>query len=213
MSMIAQKADNVKSISRCLLPSPNLRAIIRNRAPHGVSSVRARVLRGSGVVPPAGEARGERGRYVCTSMYAERGVPQGAREAATVLGNLTRGLVLFVLMLSVGYTAVILGLVLLLRTMGVSARRAIMLGFLVFGIVTGVISALAWPLDSSVYPNLWGTLLGDWAYNLSHQYFGDPWVLQVPQVYIAASIALAAAIGLPLQWMFNRRKGLGLTEG
>ena len=47
-------------------------------------------------------------------------------------------MVFTLLLLSAMYGIVILGLVLLLRKMGVSRKRAIILSFLVFGAVTGI---------------------------------------------------------------------------
>jgi hypothetical protein len=86
---------------------------------------------------------------------------------------------------------------------------------LIFGAVTGSLTAWAWPLEASIYFNLLATLLGDRVYVLSIRYLGDsgspqahftiPWTLRVPQVYVLASVALSALVGLPLQWLYNRR--------
>ena len=114
------------------------------------------------------------------------------------------------LILSAIYGLVILGLVLLLRKMGVSEQRAIIFGFLIFGALGGILAAWAWPLDSSIYFNVFATYLGDQAYSLSIQYLGDmhspqahytiPWLLRIPQVYVIVSILLCGLVGLPLQW-------------
>lgn len=119
--------------------------------------------------------------------------------------------------LSVLYGIVLLGLVLLLRKIGVPAKRVIIAGFLVFGAVTGTLTAWVWPADSSVYFNVFASLLGDQLYSLSIQYFGDarsaqahytiPWVLRVPQVYVVASVVLCGLVGFVLQWVYNRRGG------
>jgi hypothetical protein len=119
-----------------------------------------------------------------------------------------------VLILSAIYGLVILGLVLLLRKMRVPLERAIILGFLVFGAVTGMLAARAWPLDSSIYFNVFATYLGDQVYRLSIQYLGDasspqahytiPWLLRIPQVYVIVSILLCGLVGLPPQWGYNR---------
>ena len=118
------------------------------------------------------------------------------------------------LILSAIYSIVILGLVLLLRKMGVSGKRAIILSFLVFGAVTGILTAWVWPIDSSIYFNLFASFLGDEVYNLSIQFFGDmrspqahytiPWILRIPQVYVITSIVLCGLVSLPLQWIYNR---------
>jgi len=122
-----------------------------------------------------------------------------------VVGGFIRRAIIILLILSATYGAVILALALLLRRLRVSGRRAISVSFLVFGGVTGVLAAWAWPLDSSVYPNVWATLLGDWIYHVSTLYLGAPWPLQVPQVYIVASTVLCGVTGLSLQWLYNRR--------
>ena len=113
------------------------------------------------------------------------------------------------------YSIVILGLVLLLRKMGVSGKRAIILSFLVFGAVTGILTAWVWPIDSSLYFNVLASLLGDQVYNLSIQFLGDasssqahytiPWILRIPQVYVLTSIVVCGLVSLPLQWAYNRR--------
>jgi len=117
------------------------------------------------------------------------------------------------------YGAVISALALLLHRAGVPGCRAILLSLLIFGAVTGMLMAWAWPLEASVYTNLPATLLGDWVYGLSIRYLGDsgspqahftiPWMLRVPQVYVLASVALSALVGLPLQWLYNRRLSVG----
>jgi hypothetical protein len=118
------------------------------------------------------------------------------------------------LILSAIYGIVILGLVSLLRTMGVSRKRAIILSFLVFGAVTGILTAWVWPIDSSIYFNLFASFLGDQVYNMSIQLFGDtsspqahytiPWILRIPQVYVMTSIVVCGLVSLPLQWVYNR---------
>ena len=123
-------------------------------------------------------------------------------------------MVFTLLILSAMYGIVILGLVLLLRKMRVSGKRTIILSFLVFGAVTGILTAWVWPIDSSIYFNFFASLLGDQVYNLSIQYFGDssspqahytiPWILRIPQVYVMASIILCGLVSLPLQWVYKR---------
>jgi hypothetical protein len=132
-----------------------------------------------------------------------------------VVGHFIRNVILPLLVLSAIYTTVIIGLVLLLRKMGVSERRTIILSFLVFGAVTGMLTARIWPIESSIYFNVFASLLGDEVYILSIRYIGDmnsphahytiPWILRIPQVYVIASLVLSASIGLPLQWVCNKR--------
>jgi len=114
------------------------------------------------------------------------------------------------------YGAAISALVLLLRRAGVPGGRAILLSLLIFGAVTGMLTTWAWPLEASIYFNLPATLLGDRVYDLSIRYLGDsgspqahytiPWMLRVPQVYALVAVALSALVGLPLQWLYNRRR-------
>lgn len=123
-------------------------------------------------------------------------------------------IILLVLGLSAIYSLVILMLVLLLRKIGVPGGRAIILGFLIFGAVTGVLMAWAWPLDSSIYFNPFATYLGDQVYNLSIQYLGEmhsaqahytiPWLLRIPQVYVLTSMVLCGLVSLAFQWVYNR---------
>ena len=113
-------------------------------------------------------------------------------------------IILPLLGLTMTYVLVILGLILILRRMPIFSERAVFLGFLVFGVTTGILTAWVWPIDSSVYINIFGTFLGDWVYHWSFQHLGDLWLFQVPQVYVLASTVLCGAVGLLLQWMYNR---------
>jgi hypothetical protein len=114
-------------------------------------------------------------------------------------------IVLPLFILTAIYGFILGGLVLLLRKLGVPASKAILLGFVLFGVASGLLAAWIWPLDSSVYPNVFATLLGDLAYNLSTGYLGDLWLLRVPQVYVVASTILCTAAGLLFQTLYNRR--------
>ncbi len=102
------------------------------------------------------------------------------------------------------YGVIILALIWVLRRLGVSGRWAILLGFLLFGLATGFMVAWLWPLDSSVYPNVWAALLGDALYRLSVDYLGDLWPLQVPRVYVICAALLYGGCGLLVRWIWNR---------
>jgi hypothetical protein len=115
--------------------------------------------------------------------------------------------VLELLVLTVLYAAIILSLVWLLRRAGIPARWAILLGFLGFGVGSSLLSAWAWPFDSSVYPNVWATLLGDRLYALSADRLGDVWLLRVPPVYVMAAALLYGGLGLLCQWACGRAQG------
>ena len=124
------------------------------------------------------------------------------------------GIIVPLFILPAIYGLVILGLVIAFRKMQIPSKKAILLGFLVFGIAVGFLTAWAWPADSSFYFNVFGALLGDQIYNMSIQYFGDivspqahytiPWILRIPQVYVITSIVLYGLVGLLLQLIYNR---------
>ena len=124
------------------------------------------------------------------------------------------GIIIPLLILPATYGLVTLGLTVVFRKMQVPSKKAILVGFLVFGIAIGFFAAWLWPADSSVYFNAFGALLGDQVYNLSIRYFGDiispqahhtiPWILRVPQVYVVASIVVYGLVGLALQLIYNR---------
>jgi hypothetical protein len=130
------------------------------------------------------------------------------------LSSLITNIIFPLFTLSAIYWMVILGLLLLLRRLGVSRKRVIILSFLVFGTVSGLLTAWVWPIDSSIYFNLFATFLGDQVYSLSIQYLGDmnspqahytiPWILRIPQVYVLTSIVLCGLVSLPFQWIYNR---------
>ena len=100
-------------------------------------------------------------------------------------------------LLIVLYGAIILGLVWVLRW-------AIWLGFLGFGLGTGLFAARLWPFDSSILPNVWATLLGDALYHWSTSIVGDLWLLDVPRVYVTAAILLYGGLGSMMQWVYRR---------
>ena len=104
--------------------------------------------------------------------------------------------VLMTVVLTLAYGCIIAGLVLILRRAGVSARRAVLLGCLVFGLVSGLLAAWAWPYDSCVLPNLWAVLVGDVLYALSSEVLGDVVFFRVPWVYPLAGAVLYGGLGL-----------------
>lgn len=115
--------------------------------------------------------------------------------------------VLELLVLTALYASIILSLIWLLRRAGIPARWSILLGFLGFGVGSSLLSAWAWPFDSSVYPNVWASLLGDRLYALSADRLGDIWLLRVPRVYVIVAAMLYGGLGLLCQWVYGR--GLG----
>ena len=114
--------------------------------------------------------------------------------------------VLGVILLTVLYAAIIVGLVWLLRRIGVPGRWAILCGLLAFGVGSGLLAAWAWPYDSCLYPNVWAVLAGDGLYDLSTDRLGDLWALQPPRVYLFAAAAVYGGAGLLLQCVYNRTR-------
>lgn len=114
-------------------------------------------------------------------------------------------LVLPLTVLTSAYLGAIGVLIWLLRCLRMPARWAILAGFLGFGLGTGLLSAWIWPLDSSVYPNVWAVLLGDWLYNLASDRLADPWLFGVPQVYVLSGVLLYGGLGAVVQELYRRR--------
>jgi hypothetical protein len=120
------------------------------------------------------------------------------------------------LVLTATYGLVIWGLVAILRLRRVSPKRAIVLGFLVFGITTGLLVVWDWPLDRITYYNLFTVLLGNEVYQLSITVLGDPhsdqahytipWFLRIPQVYLIVSAIFWGLLGLILQAAVNKQR-------
>ena len=113
-------------------------------------------------------------------------------------------MVLTVVGLTVAYGLAITGLVLLLRLIRVPRRWAIALGFVAFGVASGLLAAWAWPLDSCVLPNVYAVVLGDKVYGFSAQRLGDPWLLRVPWVYAVVSTVLGGLAGALAAWVDAR---------
>jgi hypothetical protein len=114
--------------------------------------------------------------------------------------------------LTLVYGAIVVGLAWLLRRAGVAARRAVALGFVIFGLASGLLSAWAWPYDSCVLPNLWAVLLGDGLYQWASGIGGNAALLRVPWIYPLAGAMLYGALGLAVQviangWWARRMKG------
>jgi len=123
-----------------------------------------------------------------------------------------QNIILPLVVLTLLYGVIILGLVWLLRRVGISGRWAILLSFLFFGLGTGLAVAWIWPLDSSVYPNVWAAILGDALYRFSSDRQGSLWLLEVPHVYILAGALLFGGFGLLVQWLYNRTRSDGAKK-
>lgn len=128
-------------------------------------------------------------------------------------GAVVASVIFPLLVLAAIYGLVISGLALVFRRMGLSVKRAIILSFLVFGALTGSLTAWVWPLESSIYFNVFAAIFGDQVYSLSIQYIGDksspqahytiPWIVRIPQVYVMASTTLSVIVGLFVQWVYG----------
>jgi hypothetical protein len=115
-----------------------------------------------------------------------------------------RGVVLPAVVLTLIYALVIAGLTLLFRLLRIPRRWAIVLGFLAYGVVSGLLAAWAWPYDSCTLPNFYATLLGDAVYGRWAERLQYPWLLSVPQVYVVASAILSGLAGVLVQWVDAR---------
>ena len=96
----------------------------------------------------------------------------------------------------------------------ISAKTRLLVGFLVYGIIVGMLSIWWWGYSDNVFfPNIPGMLLGEIVYNLSIKYLGNPyssqahytipWVLRIPQVYIPVSIFFWGILGLAIQKAYS----------
>jgi hypothetical protein len=92
-------------------------------------------------------------------------------------------------------------------------RWAIVFGFLGFGLGTGLLSAWIWPLDSSIYPNVWAVLVGDWLYDLSSTYLDDLWLLGVPQGYALSGVLVYGGLGVLAQEIYRRAQARRTESG
>lgn len=96
------------------------------------------------------------------------------------------------------------------------SRSAIFLACLLVGLLSGLLTAWLWPrLDSVLYPNMFGFILGEqiyiWATSIVQPGTPSPhlaiaWPLRIPQVFIFTSTLLLAVLGLGLQALYNRRQ-------
>ena len=114
--------------------------------------------------------------------------------------------ILGVFFLTLVYGAVVAGLAWLLLRAGVTARRVVALGAMIFGLASGLLAAWAWPYDSCVLPNLWAVLLGDALYGWAGSALGNPALLRAPWLYPPVGAILYGALGLVVQVIVNGRR-------
>lgn len=96
-------------------------------------------------------------------------------------------------------------------------KKRIFIGFLIYGIVVGLLSTWWWQISDSLFlPNLPGQLLGDEVYvhainslgnpQSAQAHYTIPWGLRIPQVYVPVSIIFWGLVGLIIQIVHNRLK-------
>ena len=102
----------------------------------------------------------------------------------------------------------------LVKRVKILKNWAVLLSALLFAFFSSSAAALSWPIDSSVYYNVFACLLGDEVYNLAIEILGDPgsaqahftipWMLRVPQVYIPTALGLFGFLGAIGQRLYNQ---------
>ena len=113
------------------------------------------------------------------------------------------------------YGLAIFGLVKILSRMGVSSKKNIVISFFVFGIFIGFLILYTWHYDVVVLVSIFTVFLGDYVYQTSIQFLGNPnsaqahysipWILRIPQVYVPVSIIFWSLMGGLIQYVYNRR--------
>jgi len=98
-----------------------------------------------------------------------------------------------------------------------STKTRLLVGFLAYGVIVGLLSAWWWGISDNVFfPNIPGMLLGDLVYNLSIKYIGDPhssqahytipWILRIPQVYVPVSVLFWGVMSLAIRAAIGRTR-------
>ena len=93
----------------------------------------------------------------------------------------------------------------------------ILIGFLVYGLVVGVLSVWWDGISDMIFPlNIPGVILGDETYILAIRYLGGPssphahytipWILRINQVYVPVSIIFWGLVGLLVQLSYKKIK-------
>jgi hypothetical protein len=123
-------------------------------------------------------------------------------------------LITYLFILTTSYFLIIYGIIFLLRKTALGPEKRILAGFLIFASVTGLAITLVWPLETIAIINVYTMLFGDWIYQISINYLGNPrstqahysipWLLRIPPAYMLASIILWGLIGLVIQSIFNK---------
>ena len=94
-------------------------------------------------------------------------------------------------------------------------KSKVLVGFLIYGIVVGLLSYWWWHISDNLFLlNIPGELLGYEVYDLSINFLGDPfspqahytipWFLRIPQVFVPVSVIFWGMIGLAIQMAYSR---------
>ena len=120
---------------------------------------------------------------------------------------------LIIVLLFAFYGLIIFGITFVLRLLKIPAKIAILISFLIFGVLAGLATVQLWPRDNSVLVNFLASLIGDWIYVESIRVIGDPsssqahytipWLLRLPQVFVLASVLFWGLLGLLVQLVRN----------
>jgi len=93
-------------------------------------------------------------------------------------------------------------------------KAKILIGFLIYGLVVGVLSVWWAGISDMIFPpNIPGVILSDETYILAIRYLGDPssphahytipWILRINQVYVPVSIIFWGLVGLLFQLSYK----------
>lgn len=113
------------------------------------------------------------------------------------------------------YALIIIGCIVLLRIVRVSAGWSVVFGFLLFATTTGLFVVQQWPQDSIFLYNFPAQFLGYETYYWSIELIGAPtsanahdtipWFLRIPQVFLVVSIIFWGLLGAFIQLVVNAR--------
>ncbi|MCS6768434.1 MAG: hypothetical protein RMJ59_04985 [Candidatus Nitrosocaldus sp.] len=88
----------------------------------------------------------------------------------------------------------------------------LMLVFIVYGVVIGLVSIRVRPWDPMYVINTVPLLIGDVIYSYSTRHIGDPsspdahhtvpWICRVPQIYLFTSTGFWGMVGMVLEYLY-----------
>ncbi len=81
-------------------------------------------------------------------------------------------------------------------------KQKILAGFLIYGLLSGIISSYWWRIsDMPWIGNLPGEFIGYWLHSANF------WFLDLPQVFVPASVIFWGVLGLLVQKVWDTKKG------